>query len=87
MYKRKDYAQVNQSLFDLSTVSEDEDAMSMAHPFEGLGRGLTAWPDALPTMHGESLQQEDQAVLGKEPEDNAAAKQQPDEFHALPPRL
>ncbi len=45
---KADYERVNQSLFDLSVVDGDVDAISMAHPFEGPGRGLTVMPQSLP---------------------------------------
>ncbi len=31
---------MNQSLFGLSVVNNDDDALTMAHPFDGPGRGL-----------------------------------------------
>ena len=37
---KADYERVNLSLFDQSVVNTDEDAFSMAHPFDGPGRGL-----------------------------------------------
>ena len=51
---KADYDRVNQSLFDLSVVDGDADAISMAHPFEGPGRGLTVMPQLLlPQAHDE----------------------------------
>ncbi len=37
---KADYERVNQALFDVSVFNNDEDALTMAHPFDGPGRGL-----------------------------------------------
>ena len=42
---KKDYDRVNQAMFDQSVVNLDEDAVTMAHPFDGPGRGLSYWPE------------------------------------------
>ncbi len=38
---KADYNRVNQAVFDQSVVNTDEDAMTMAHPFDGPGRGYS----------------------------------------------
>ncbi len=52
---KADYERVNQSLFDLSVVNEDVDAITMAYPFDGPGRGLTILPHQEPHQSSEIL--------------------------------
>jgi hypothetical protein len=47
---KKDYDRVNTALFDPSVVNFDEDAISMMHPSEGPGRGLSEVPTADPIL-------------------------------------
>ncbi len=50
---KADYDRVNTSLFDQSVVECDENAISMAHPFDGPGRGLSIWPREEPLLEPE----------------------------------
>ena len=47
---KADYDRVNTPLFDQSVVNCDDNAISMAHPFVGPGRGLSIWPDQDPVI-------------------------------------
>ncbi len=68
---KADYERVNQALFDQSVVNNDDDALTMAHPFDGPGKGLStltnSWPltsAAIPPPTGD----EDAPIPSLEPE-------------------
>ncbi len=78
---KADYDRVNTSLFDQSVVNSEDNAISMAHPFVGPGKGLSVLPEELPVIgpehdHLETLDHGDDDAEIETPEELALRKQE-----------